>query len=179
MMLLRERYGEEIAPKVQKELGLANGMEIPRVEKVVVNMGVGDKDNPRVLEGAVSNLTKITGQKPVVTKARKSISDFKLVLGDPIGCKVTLRRDRAYEFLNRLFNAVLPGIRDFRGLSSGAFDGRGNYTMGLSEQLAFPEVSYSEIVKTQGMDITIVTTARTDREGFVLLKELGLPFHDE
>ena len=179
MMLLKERYKEEIAPKVQKELGLANGMEIPRVEKVVVNMGVGDKDNPRVLEGAVSNLTKITGQKPVVTKAKKSSSDFKLVLGDPIGCKVTLRRDRAYEFLNRLFNAVLPGIRDFRGLSAGAFDGRGNYTMGLSEQLAFPEVSYGEIVKTQGMDITIVTTARTDREGFVLLKELGLPFHDE
>ena len=179
MMLLKERYREEIAPRVQKELGLANGMEIPRVEKVVVNMGVGDKDNPRVLEGAVSNLTKITGQRPVVTKAKKSISDFKLVIGDPIGCKVTLRQDRAYEFLNRLFNAVLPGIRDFRGLSAAAFDGRGNYTMGLSEQLAFPEVSYGEIVKTQGMDITIVTTARTDREGFVLLKELGLPFHDE
>jgi len=178
-MLLKERYREEIAPRVQKELGLANGMEIPRVEKVVVNMGVGDKDNPRVLEGAVSNLTKITGQRPVVTKAKKSISDFKLVIGDPIGCKVTLRQDRAYEFLNRLFNAVLPGIRDFRGLSAAAFDGRGNYTMGLSEQLAFPEVSYGEIVKTQGMDITIVTTARTDREGFVLLKELGLPFHDE
>lgn len=179
MMLLKERYRDEIAPRVQKELGLANGMEIPRVEKVVVNMGVGDKDNPRVLEGAVNNLTKITGQKPVVTKAKKSISDFKLVIGDPIGCKVTLRQDRAYEFLNRLFNAVLPGIRDFRGLSAAAFDGRGNYTMGLSEQLAFPEVSYGEIVKTQGMDITIVTTARTDREGFVLLKELGLPFHDQ
>jgi large subunit ribosomal protein L5 len=178
-MLLKERYREEIAPRVQKELGLANGMEIPRVEKVVVNMGVGDKDNPRVLEGAVNNLTKITGQKPVVTKAKKSISDFKLVIGDPIGCKVTLRQDRAYEFLNRLFNAVLPGIRDFRGLSAAAFDGRGNYTMGLSEQLAFPEVSYGEIVKTQGMDITIVTTARTDREGFVLLKEMGLPFHEE
>ena len=179
MMLLKERYRDEIAPRVQKELGLANGMKIPRVEKVVVNMGVGDKDNPRVLEGAVNNLTKITGQKPVVTKAKKSISDFKLVIGDPIGCKVTLRQDRAYEFLNRLFNAVLPGIRDFRGLSAAAFDGRGNYTMGLSEQLAFPEVSYGEIVKTQGMDITIVTTARTDREGFVLLKGLGLPFHDQ
>jgi len=178
-MLLRERYRQEVSAKVKQELGLVNEMEIPRIIKVVVNMGVGDKDNPRVLEGAVSNLTKITGQKPVVTRARKSISDFKLVAGDPIGCKVTLRQDRAYEFLNRLFNAVLPGIRDFRGLSSSAFDGRGNYTMGLSEQLTFPEVEYNDVVKTQGMDITIVTSARTDREGFVLLKELGLPFHDQ
>jgi len=178
-MLLKERYREEVAPKVKKELGLSNAMEIPRVLKVVVNMGVGDKDNPRVLEGAVANLAKITGQKPVVTRAKKSISDFKLVEGDPIGCKVTLRRERAFEFLNRLFNAVLPGIRDFRGLSASAFDGRGNYTMGLTEQLTFPEVSYNEVVKTQGMDITIVTSARSDREGFVLLKELGLPFHDE
>jgi large subunit ribosomal protein L5 len=178
-MLLRERYKQEVAAKVKQELGLENEMEIPRIIKVVVNMGVGDKDNPRVLEGAVNNLTKITGQKPVVTRARKSISDFKLVAGDPIGCKVTLRQDRAYEFLNRLFNAVLPGIRDFRGLSSSAFDGRGNYTMGLSEQLTFPEVEYNDVVKTQGMDITIVTSARTDREGFVLLKELGLPFHDQ
>jgi large subunit ribosomal protein L5 len=130
--MLRERYETDIAPALQKELGLANVMEIPRVTKVVVNMGVAEKDNPRVLEGAVKNLTKITGQKPVVTKAKKSISDFKLTAGDPIGCKVTLRRDLAYEFLNRLFNAVLPGIRDFRGLSSAAFDGRGNYTLGLS-----------------------------------------------
>jgi len=146
--------------------------------KVVVNMGVGDKDNPKVLEGAVNNLTKIVGQRPVVTKAKKSISDFKLVQGDPIGCMVTLRRDRAYEFLNRLFNAVLPGIRDFRGLSAGAFDGRGNYTLGLTEQMSFPEISYNEVVKTQGMDITIVTSARTDREGYALLKELGFPFND-
>jgi len=178
-MLFRERFKAEVAPRVKKELGLENEMEIPRIAKVVVNMGVGDKDNPRVLEGAVNNLTKIAGQKPVVTKAKKSISDFKLVVGDPIGCKVTLRQDRAYEFLNRLFNAVLPGIRDFRGLSTSAFDGRGNYTLGLDEQLTFPEISYSEVVKTQGMDITIVTTAKTDREGYVLLKELGLPFHDE
>ena len=179
MTMLRERYLQEIAPKLREELGLGNVMETPRVLKVVVNMGVGEKDNPKVLEGAVKNLAKMTGQKPVVTKARKSISDFKLVAGDPIGCKVTLRQDRAYEFLNRLFNAVLPGIRDFRGLSSSAFDGRGNYTMGLSEQLTFPEVEYNDVVKTQGMDITIVTSARTDREGFVLLKELGLPFHDQ
>lgn len=176
--MLRERYETEIAPKLKDELGFSNVMEIPRVVKVIVNMGVGDKDNPKVLEGAVSNLTKLTGQKPIITKAKKSISDFKLVQGDPIGCKVTLRREQAYEFLNRLFNAVLPGIRDFRGLSSSAFDGRGNYTLGLREQLSFPEISYNEVVKTQGMDITIVTTARTDREGYALLKALGFPFND-
>jgi large subunit ribosomal protein L5 len=153
-------------------------MQVPRVEKVIVNMGVGDKDNPKVLEGAVKNLAKITGQKPIVTKAKKSVSDFKLTVGDPIGCKVTLRRDRAYEFLQRLFNAVLPGIRDFRGLSASAFDGRGNYSLGLSEQLAFPEIDYNEVVKAQGMDVTIVTTARTDQEGYALLKGLGLPFSD-
>lgn len=178
MMMLRKRYETEVAAKLKDELGLVNAMEIPRIVKVTVNMGVGDKDNPKVLEGAVKNLAKLCGQRPVVTKAKKSISDFKLVQGDPIGCKVTLRRDRAYEFLNRLFNAVLPGIRDFRGLSSGAFDGRGNYTLGLREQLAFPEINYSEIVKPQGMDITIVTTARTDREGYALLKALGFPFND-
>jgi len=176
--MLRERFNTEIAPKLHEDLDLPNAMEIPHVVKVVVNMGVGDKDNPKVLEGAVNNLTKIVGQRPVVTKAKKSISDFKLVQGDPIGCMVTLRRDRAYEFLNRLFNAVLPGIRDFRGLSAGAFDGRGNYTLGLTEQMSFPEISYNEVVKTQGMDITIVTSARTDREGYALLKELGFPFND-
>lgn len=179
MMLLRERYEKEIASQLQKDLGLSNPTETPRVTKVVVNMGVGDKDNPRVLEGAVKNLTMMAGQKPIVTRARKSISDFKLTEGDPIGCKVTLRRDRAYEFLNRLFNVVLPGIRDFRGLSPSAFDGRGNYTLGLSEQLSFPEVNYNDVVKNQGMDITIVTSARTDREGHALLKALGLPFKDE
>jgi large subunit ribosomal protein L5 len=176
--MLREQYTKEIAPKLREELGLANVMEIPRVLKVIVNMGVGDKDNPKVLEGAVSNLAKMTGQKPVVTKAKKSISDFKLVQGDPIGCMVTLRRDRAYEFLKRLFNAVLPGIRDFRGLSSGSFDGRGNYTLGLNEQITFPEIEYNDVVKSQGMDITIVTSAQTDREGYALLKGLGLPFKD-
>jgi len=177
-MMLRERYESEIAPALEKELELRNVMEIPRVAKVVVNMGVGDKDNPKVLEGAVKNLAKITGQKPVVTKAKKSISDFKLVVGDPIGCMVTLRRDRAYEFLNRLFNAVLAGIRDFRGVSASSFDGRGNYTLGLREQLTFPEIEYNEVVKTQGMDITIVTTAKNDREGYLLLKALGMPFND-
>jgi large subunit ribosomal protein L5 len=176
--MLRERYLKDVAPKLREELDLANVMETPRVLKVIVNMGVGDKDNPKVLEGAVNNLAKMTGQKPVVTKARKSISDFKLVQGDPIGCMVTLRRVRAYEFLNRLFNSVLPGIRDFRGLSSGSFDGRGNYTLGLSEQITFPEIEYNEVVKAQGMDITIVTSAKTDRGGYALLKGLGLPFKD-
>jgi len=176
--MLREKFETEIAPQLMKELNLSNMMEVPRLEKIAINMGVSDKDNPKVLEGAVKNLAKITGQKPVVTKAKKSISDFHLTEGDPIGCKVTLRRDRAYEFLNKLFNAVLPGIRDFRGLSASSFDGRGNYTLGLSEQLTFPEISYKEVTATQGMDITIVTTARTDKEGYSLLKGLGLPFKD-
>ncbi len=176
--MLREKFNKEIAPQLMKELNLSNAMQVPRLEKIAINMGVSDKDNPKVLEGAVKNLAKITGQKPVVTKAKKSISDFHLTEGDPIGCKVTLRRDRAYEFLNKLFNAVLPGIRDFRGLSASSFDGRGNYTLGLSEQLAFPEISYKEVTATQGMDITIVTTAQTDKEGYSLLKGLGLPFKD-
>ncbi|MEA1871005.1 MAG: 50S ribosomal protein L5 [Candidatus Bipolaricaulota bacterium] len=176
--MLREKFETEIAPQLMKELNLSNALEVPRLEKIAINMGVSDKDNPKVLEGAVKNLAKIAGQKPVVTKAKKSISDFHLTEGDPIGCKVTLRRDRAYEFLNKLFNAVLPGIRDFRGLSASSFDGRGNYTLGLSEQLAFPEISYKEVTATQGMDITIVTTARTDKEGYSLLKGLGLPFKD-
>ncbi len=176
--MMRERYQTEIAPKLKDELGLSNVMEIPSIAKVTINMGVGDKDNPKVLEGAVKNLTKLTGQKPIITKAKKSISDFKLVQGDPIGCKVTLRGHQAYEFLNRLFNAVLPGIRDFRGLSSSAFDGRGNYTLGLKEQLSFPEINYNEVVKSQGMDITIGTSAKTDREGYALLKAMGFPFND-
>lgn len=176
--MLREKFETEIAPQLMKELNLSNVMEVPRLEKIAINMGISEKDNPKVLEGAVKNLAKITGQKPVVTKAKKSISDFHLTEGDPIGCKVTLRRDRAYEFLNKLFNAVLPGIRDFRGLSASSLDGRGNYTLGLSEQLAFPEISYKEVTATQGMDITIVTTAQTDKEGYSLLKGLGLPFKD-
>jgi large subunit ribosomal protein L5 len=177
-MLLLKKYQQEIAAKLKADLGVSNVMEVPRVVKVVVNMGVGDKDNPKVMEGAVANLTKMTGQRPVVTKAKKSISDFKLTAGDPIGCKVTLRGTRAFEFINRLFNVVLPSIRDFRGLSSSGFDGRGNYTLGLTEQLSFPEIEYNEIVKMQGMDITIVTTARDDREGYALLKALGFPFND-
>jgi len=177
-MMLGERFETEVVPRLMKDLSFDNPMEVPRLEKIVINMGVSDKDNPKVLEGAVKNLTKLAGQRPVVTKARHSISDFHLTAGDPIGCMVTLRRDRALEFLNRLVNAVLPGIRDFRGLSASSFDGRGNYTLGLSEQLAFPEISYNEVVSPQGMDITIVTTARTDQEGYALLKGLGFPFKD-
>jgi large subunit ribosomal protein L5 len=176
--MLRERFEKEVAPRLMKELGLANVMEIPRIVKVNINMGVSDKDNPKVLEGAVGNLAMLAGQQPIVTKAKKSISDFHLTQGDPIGCKVTLRRDRANEFINKLVNIVLPGIRDFRGLSASSFDGRGNYTLGLKEQLIFPEISYKDIVTMQGMDITIVTTARNDKEGYALLKELGFPFKD-
>jgi len=176
--MLKDTFKKEIEPVLMKDLGLQNVMEVPRVAKVAINMGVKEKDNPKILEGAAKNLAKIAGQRPIVTKAHKSISDFKLTQGEPIGCKVTLRRDRAYEFLFKLFNVVLPGIRDFRGLSASAFDGRGNYTLGLTEQLTFSEVSYKEVVATQGMDITIVTTARDDREGYALLKALGLPFKD-
>ncbi|MCD5415877.1 50S ribosomal protein L5 [Candidatus Bipolaricaulota bacterium] len=176
--MLHNKYKKEVTPQLMKELRLANVMQVPRLEKIAVNMGVSDKDNPKVLEGAVKNLSKITGQRPVVTKAKKSISDFHLTAGDPIGCKVTLRSVHAYEFLNKLINTVLPGVRDFRGLSAASFDGRGNYTLGLSEQLSFPEISYNEVTARQGMDITIVTTARTDQEGYALLKGLGFPFKD-
>ncbi len=176
--MLREKFEKEVAPRLMKELHVTNVMEIPHIVKIAINMGVSDKDNPKVLEGAVANLAMLAGQQPIVTKAKKSISDFHLTEGDPIGCKVTLRRDRAYEFLNKLVNVVLPGIRDFRGLSASSFDGRGNYTLGLREQLIFPEVSYKDIVSMQGMDVTIVTTARDDKEGYALLKGLGFPFKD-
>lgn len=174
--MLAERFRQELLPSLMQELGYSNPMQVPRLVKVVVNMGVGEKDNPKVLDGAVANLTRMTGQRPVVTRAKKSISDFKLVKGDPIGCKVTLRSARAYAFIEKLFNLVLPGTRDFRGVSADAFDGRGNYTMGLKEQLTFPEISYNDVVKVQGMDITIVTSARNDREAYSLLKALGCPF---
>ncbi len=177
-MMLVDRFKTEMIPKLMQELGYGNPMQVPRVRKVVVNMGVAEKDDPKMLEGCVKNLAKITGQAPVVTRAKRSISDFKLVQGDPIGCKVTLRGNRAFAFLERVFRLVLPGTRDFRGLSADAFDGRGNYTFGLKEQLTFPEISYDEVSKVQGMDITIVTTAENDREGYHLLKALGLPFKD-
>jgi large subunit ribosomal protein L5 len=141
-------------------------------------MGISERDDPRVLDGAMDNLRTITGQKPVVTRARKSISDFEIRKGVPVGCKVTLRGKRAYAFVNKLVNVVLPSIRDFRGLSPDSFDGRGNYTLGIDEQLVFPEITYDDIERVQGMDITIVTSAETDQEGFYLLQELGFPFQE-
>ena len=178
-MLLYERYKTEIVPRLMKELGYENVMQVPKVEKVVINMGVGKHDDPKVLEGAVANLAQLAGQRPVITRAKRSVSDFKIRKGDAIGCMVTLRGIRAYEFLNKLFNAVLPGIRDFKGLSPDSFDGRGNYSLGVTEQLVFPEVSYDDVVQIQGMDITIVTTAETDREAQALLSALGCPFRED
>jgi len=178
-MLLYERYKTEIVPRLMKELGYENVMQVPKVEKVVINMGVGKHDDPKVLEGAVANLAQLAGQRPVITRAKRSVSDFKIRKGDAIGCMVTLRGVRAYEFLNKLFNVVLPGIRDFKGLSPDSFDGRGNYSLGVTEQLVFPEISYDDVVQIQGMDITIVTTAETDREAQALLSALGCPFRED
>jgi len=174
---LKERFQQRVLPRLQQELGLANPMRVPRVEKVVVNMGVGDalKDG-RMLEAAVDDLTIITGQKPVITKARKSIAGFKLREGQAIGAKVTLRGDRMWEFIDRLVAIAIPRIRDFRGLNPNAFDGHGDYTLGLTEQLIFPEIDYDKVLQVRGMDITVVTTARNDDEGRALLVALGFPF---
>jgi large subunit ribosomal protein L5 len=174
---LRLRYRLELVPRLQRELGLSNPMQVPRLEKIVVNMGIGDalKDS-RMLEAAAEDLTTITGQKPVITKARKSIAGFKLREGAAIGAKVTLRGDRMWEFLDRLVATAIPRIRDFRGLNPRAFDGHGNYTMGLTEQLIFPEIDYDKVATVRGMDITIVTTAKDDDQGRTLLAALGFPF---
>lgn len=174
---LKSRYREEVRPRLQRELGLKNPMQAPRLEKVVINMGVGDvlKDG-RMLEAATADLAIITGQRPVVTKARKSIAGFKVREGMAIGAKVTLRGDRMWEFIDRLIAIAIPRIRDFRGLSRRSFDGQGNYTLGLTEQLIFLEIDYDKVVKVRGMDITVVTTARTDDEGRSLLIALGFPF---
>lgn len=176
--MLARRFEEEIVPKLMERRGYENLMQVPGLEKIVINMGISQVDDPKVLQGAMDDLTQITGQRPVVTHAKKSISDFGISQGDPVGCKVTLRRERAFAFLEKLFNLVLPGLRDFRGLSSDSFDGRGNYSLGIDEQLVFPEISYDDIEKVQGMDITIVTTAEADQESYYLLKEMGLPFKD-
>ncbi len=174
---LKQRFNEELVPKLKDELGVANVMQVPRLEKVALNMGVGDalKDG-RMLDAALADLEVISGQKPVVTKARKSIAGFKLREGQAIGAKVTLRGDRMWEFIDRLVTLALPRIRDFRGLDVNAFDGRGNYTLGVTEQLIFPEIDYDKVLKVRGMDITVVTTARTDDEGRALLVALGFPF---
>jgi large subunit ribosomal protein L5 len=174
---LKERFHQQVLPRLQQELGVSNPMQVPRVEKVVVNMGVGDalKDG-RMLEAAVEDLTIITGQKPVITKARKSIAGFKLREGQAIGAKVTLRGDRMWEFIDRLVAIAIPRIRDFRGLNPNAFDGHGDYTLGLTEQLIFPEIDYDKVLQVRGMDITVVTTARNDDDGRALLVALGFPF---
>jgi large subunit ribosomal protein L5 len=177
MARMKEMYQTELVPQLMKDLQLKNVMEVPRVEKVVINMGLGEAiQNIKVLESAVDELSRLTGQKAVITKAKKSIATFKLREGMPIGCMVTLRRDRAYEFLDRLVNIALPRVRDFKGVSPRAFDGRGNYTLGIREQIIFPEIDLDKIDKVKGLNVTIVTTARTDEEGRALLTGLGMPF---
>ncbi|HEV2400558.1 MAG TPA: 50S ribosomal protein L5 [Candidatus Sulfotelmatobacter sp.] len=174
---LRSRFEKEVAPALLKELELGNVMAVPRLHKIVVNMGVGEAtQNAKVLDPAVNELGQITGQKPVVTRAKKSIAAFKVRQGQSIGAMVTLRGDRMYEFFDRLVNIVLPRVRDFRGVSTKAFDGRGNYTIGLHDQLIFPEISYEKVDKLKGMNVTIVTTAQTDNQARALLKHMGMPF---
>lgn len=176
-MALKELYTEEVVPAMMKEFGYKNIFEVPKIEKVVINMGVGEAtQNPDALEAAVADLTRIAGQKPVVTRAKRSISAFKVREGMNVGCKVTLRGKRMYDFLEKLFNVVLPRVRDFRGMSPDGFDGRGNYSMGLKEQLIFPEIDYDQVTKIRGMNITITTTAKTDEEGRYLLRAMGMPF---
>ncbi len=177
MARLKKSYNEQVLPKLMKEFKYSSVMEVPRLTKITVNIGVGEAiATPKSLEAAVNDLTQITGQKPLLTKAKKSISNFKLREGAKIGAKVTLRRERMYEFLDRLINAAIPRIRDFRGISAKAFDGRGNFNLGIREQIIFPEIDYDKIDKIRGMNITITTTAKTDEESRRLLTELGMPF---
>lgn len=177
MARLKEKYVSEAIPALMKKFKYTSPMQLPKLEKVVLNMGVGEvKDNPKAMDSAVSDMALITGQKPVVTKAKKSVAAFKLREGMNIGCKVTLRGERMYEFVDKLFNVALPRVRDFRGVPANSFDGRGNYSMGVKEQLIFPEVEYDKVDKVRGMDIIFVTTANTDEESRELLKLLGMPF---
>ena len=177
MNRMQEKYNNEVVPALRKAFDFRNVMQVPRIQKVVVNIGAGEAlDNPKALEAAVSDLTIITGQKPVTTKARKSIANFKLREGRLIGTKVTLRGDRMWSFLDRLMNTALPRVRDFRGVSGNAFDGRGNYTLGLRDQLIFPEIEYDKIDKLRGMEVTIVTTAKNDDQARTMLQLLGMPF---
>ncbi|MGW8312382.1 MAG: 50S ribosomal protein L5 [Desulfuromonadales bacterium] len=180
MARLKDLYQKELVPQLMQELQLKNVMEVPRIEKVVVNMGLGEAiQNIKILESAVEELSRITGQKAVITRAKKSIAQFKLREDMPIGVMVTLRRERAFEFLDRLINVALPRVRDFKGVSPKAFDGRGNYTLGIREQLIFPEIDIEKIDKIKGMNVTIVTTARTDEEGRALLAGMGMPFRKQ
>ena len=177
MNRLKERYENEVVKSMVQKFNYSSIMQAPKLEKIVINIGVGDAvSNSKLLDDAVAELTLISGQKPVITKAKKSIAGFKLREGMPIGCKVTLRSERMYEFMDKLFNVSLPRVRDFRGVSNDAFDGRGNYTLGIKEQLIFPEINFDKVNKLRGMDIVFVTTAKTDEEGHELLAQLGMPF---
>ena len=177
MNRLQQKYVETVKPSLMKEFEYTSPMQAPKLVKVIINMGVGDSIvNSKLLDEAVEEMTQIAGQKPVITKAKKSIANFKLREGMPIGCKVTLRCERMYEFLDKLFNISLPRVRDFHGVSSTAFDGRGNYTLGVKEQLIFPEINFDKVAKVRGMDVVIVTTAQSNKEAYALLKELGMPF---
>lgn len=177
MNRLNQKYKDVVIPNMMKSYNYTSVMEVPTVEKVVINIGVGDAvSNPKLLDEAVAELTQITGQKPVVTRAKKSIANFKLREGMPIGCKVTLRKVKMYDFLDKLMNIALPRVRDFRGVSTASFDGQGNYTLGIKEQLIFPEINYDKVNRSRGMDIVIVTSARNNEEGRALLSELGMPF---
>ena len=177
MEKLREQYQKEVIPALMKKFEYKSTMQVPKLEKIVINIGLGDtKENPKSLENAVNDLMQITGQRPMITKAKKSIAAFKLREGANVGCKVTLRSDKMYDFAYKLFNVALPRVRDFRGVSENSFDGRGNYSMGIKEQLIFPEIEYDKIDRLRGMDIIFVTTAETDEEAKELLKLLGMPF---
>jgi len=179
MARLKEHYTKEIVPQLMKDFGYKSIMQVPRLEKVVINMGLGEAiQNIKILDSAAEELAAISGQKAVITKAKKSIASFKLRQGMPIGCMVTLRKDRMYEFLDRLMNISLPRVRDFKGISAKGFDGRGNYSLGIKEQLIFPEINYDKVEKIKGLNISIVTTASTDEEGRALLKGLGMPFRN-
>ena len=176
MEILKEQYEKEVVPALMKKFNYKSVMEVPKLDKIVINIGLGDiKENPKELENAISELTQITGQKPITTKSKKAIAAFKLRAGVPIGCKVTLRKGKMYAFANKLFNVALPRVRDFRGVPANSFDGRGNYSMGIKEQLIFPEIEYDKIDKIRGMDIIFVTTAKTDEEAKELLLALGMP----
>ena len=177
MEKLREQYEKEVIPALMKKFNYKSIMEVPKIDKIVINIGLGDvKENPKSLENAMKDLAQITGQQPVITKARKSIAAFKLREGVNVGCKVTLRADKMYDFAYKLFNVALPRVRDFRGVSNNSFDGRGNYSMGIKEQLIFPEIDYDKVDKIRGMDIIFATTAKTDEEAKELLKLMGMPF---
>ena len=177
MEILKEQYEKEIIPAMMKKFNYKSVMEVPKLDKIVINIGLGDtKENPKELDNAIADLSKITGQKPIITKSKKAIAAFKLRAGVPIGCKVTLRKGTMYDFAFKLFNVALPRVRDFRGVETNSFDGRGNYSMGIKEQLIFPEIEYDKIDKIRGMDIIFVTTAKTDEEARELLKLLGMPF---